>query len=270
MMPAVGHRLPVADGSLYYEVTGSGPVVVFAHGLGGNHRSWWQQVPFFAEHYTCVTFGHRGFAPSRDATGCPRPQRYADDLTALLDHLGVARAAIVAQSMGGWTAMELALSAPRRVASLVLCGTTGTLQHPGLATLDASGVDPQVRAMLARGVHPAAGERMAREQPGLHRLYVAIDELSGRWSRAAVRQSLDAMRVRAVDELQEITCPVLAVVGEEDVVCPPDNIRMASDGLPRAEVSIVRDAGHSVYFERPATFNELVQTFLAGPDQCPW
>ena len=141
-----------------------------------------------------------------DATGCPRPQRYADDLAALLDHLGVARAAIVARSMGGWTA----------------------------------------------------------------RLYVAIDELSGRWSRAAARQILDAMRVRAVDELQGITCSVLAVVGEEDVVCPPDNARMASDGLPLAQVSIVRDAGHSVYFERAATFDELVQAFLAGPDQCSW
>ncbi len=266
MTSAVGHLLPVEDGLLYYEVIGTGPVVVFAHGLGGNHRSWWRQVPFFAQRYTCVTFGHRGFAPSRDATGCPRPQRYADDLRTLLDHLGVARAAIVAQSMGGWTAMEFALCAPRRVASLVLCGTTGTLHHPGFTTLDKSGADPQVRAMVARGVHPAAGERMAFEQPGLHRLYVAIDELSGRWSRAAVRQSLDTMRVRTVDELQVIRCPVLAVVGQEDVVCPPGNVARVSEGLLHADVSIVADAGHSVYFERPATFNELVQTFLADSD----
>ncbi len=265
-MPAVGHRLPVAGGSLYYEVTGSGPPVVFAHGLGGNHRSWWQQVPLFAEYYTCVTFGHRGFAPSRDATGRPRPPRYADDLTALLDHLGVARAAIVAQSMGGWTAMEFALRAPRRVAALVLCGTTGTLRHAGLATLESSGLDPQVHALVDRGVHPAAGERMARKQPGLHRLYVSIDKLSGTWDRAAVRQSLDAMRVRAVNELQGIRCPVLAVVGEEDVVCPPANVQMTFGGLPSVDIEIVQQAGHSVYFERPATFNDLIRTFLAGTD----
>ena len=50
---------------LYYEVCGAGPFLVFAHGLGGNHLSWWQQVPHFRDRYTCVTFSHRGFAPSR-------------------------------------------------------------------------------------------------------------------------------------------------------------------------------------------------------------
>ena len=43
---------------LYYEATGAGPAIVFAHGLGGNHMSWWQQVPHFAGRYTCVTFAH--------------------------------------------------------------------------------------------------------------------------------------------------------------------------------------------------------------------
>jgi len=57
-------RLKRPFGDLYYEVTGSGPALLFAHGLGGNHLSWWQQVAHFAPHYTCVAFAHRGFAPS--------------------------------------------------------------------------------------------------------------------------------------------------------------------------------------------------------------
>src|SRR5262245_28226414 len=58
---------------LYYEVTGAGPAVVFAHGFGGNHLSWWQQVPHLAERYTCVTFSHRGFGPSGEDAGGPGP-----------------------------------------------------------------------------------------------------------------------------------------------------------------------------------------------------
>src|SRR5438105_2714497 len=96
------------DCRLYYEVDGSGPFLVFAHGLGGNHLSWWQQVPHFRDRYTCVTFAHRGFAPSSDRSG-KGPDAFADDLAALIDHLGLADVRLVAQSMGGWTCMTYTL-----------------------------------------------------------------------------------------------------------------------------------------------------------------
>lgn len=57
---------------LYYEVHGEGPPIVFAHGAGGNHLSWWQQVPFFtAQGYRCVTFDHRAFGQSLDGADGP-------------------------------------------------------------------------------------------------------------------------------------------------------------------------------------------------------
>src|SRR5262249_25128750 len=71
------------DCRLYYEVHGRGPFLVFAHGLGGNHLSWWQQVAHFAPRYTCVIFSHRGFAPSTAPAEGPDPTVYPGDLTAL-------------------------------------------------------------------------------------------------------------------------------------------------------------------------------------------
>ncbi len=62
-------RIERTDTALFYEMTGSGPPLVFAHGLGGNHLSWWQQVAHFARTHTCVTFAHRGFAPGRQLPG---------------------------------------------------------------------------------------------------------------------------------------------------------------------------------------------------------
>ena len=58
---------------LYYEVAGSGPALVFAHGLGGNHLSWWQQVAHFASRRTCAVFSHRGFPPSSPVPGARAP-----------------------------------------------------------------------------------------------------------------------------------------------------------------------------------------------------
>ena len=52
--------------SMYYEVHGEGTPVVFAHGSGGNHISWWQQIPYFSEFYKCVIFDHRTFGSTPD------------------------------------------------------------------------------------------------------------------------------------------------------------------------------------------------------------
>ena len=76
-------RLKRPFGNLYYEVSGSGPALLFAHGLGGNHLSWWQQVAHFAPHYTCVAFAHRGFAPSD-----PVPVQFAEKFAAEVSGLG--------------------------------------------------------------------------------------------------------------------------------------------------------------------------------------
>jgi len=108
------------DARIRYEVTGEGPAIVFAHGLGGNLMSWWQQVAHFAPRYTCVAFSHRGFFPSTAPAEGPDPAAYPADLAALVDELGLGDIRIICQSMGGWTGVEYALLRPGRVKALVL------------------------------------------------------------------------------------------------------------------------------------------------------
>ena len=97
---------------LYYEVHGDGPAIVFAHGAGGNHLSWWQQVPVFTRQYRCVTFDHRGFGQSPDIPNGPGSQAFVEDLNQLLDHLKIEHVALVAQSMGGRTCSGVHACAP--------------------------------------------------------------------------------------------------------------------------------------------------------------
>ena len=92
---------------IHYDVYADGdrPWLVFAHGAGGNGTCWWQQVPDFFDDYNIVTFDHRGFGRSR----CTREQfkeaRNVEDLNAVLAAAGVENAALVCQSMGGWTGL---------------------------------------------------------------------------------------------------------------------------------------------------------------------
>src|SRR6058998_1328609 len=127
----------VKDGfRLYYEDTGGpGPTVLFLHGAGGNHLSWWQQVPVFAEEYRCLAVDHRGFGQSPDVSGGPGPAALATDAIALLDHLGIARAALVAQSMGGWSAVGAGVRAPERFWAIAMANTVGNLTNPEIAAL---------------------------------------------------------------------------------------------------------------------------------------
>src|SRR5436190_14172323 len=105
------------------------------HGAGGNHLSWWQQVPAFAEEDRWVTVDQRGFGQSPDVSDGPGPAALATDVLALLDHLKIARAALVAQSMGGWAAVGGVLKAPERLWAIALANTVGNLTNPDIAAL---------------------------------------------------------------------------------------------------------------------------------------
>lgn len=261
------------DARIYYEVAGSGPLLVFAHGLGGNYLSWWQQVPHFRERYTCVTFSHRGFAPSTAPAGGPHPDAYADDLAALIDHLGGADIRIVAQSMGGWSALEYALARPKAVRAIVMASTAGTLQRPDslFAAPDRMAnwmreTGTAIGDMQHRGIHVAAGARMARERPAAHYLYQAIDALSAGLDKTALRVRLHETWRRPPEILRTIDIPTLWLTGDEDVVYPPFLSDALAPLMPNARLACVAQAGHSVYFERPAEFNRLVGEFLKTVD----
>jgi pimeloyl-ACP methyl ester carboxylesterase len=250
---------------LYYETHGEGPALVFAHGLGGGHLSWWQQVPHFRDRYTCVTFDHRGFGLSTESPDKPGPDAFADDLAALVDHLKLPDVRLVAQSMGGWTCLGYALRHPARVRALVMAATTGLLGDPEtLAIFQAHGAAQPEKALFDRGIHPAAGERMAREQPALHFLYRELDVLSHDLDKPAVRKKLIAMRTMTRAAVAALRAPLLCIAGEEDVVIPPAAVAVLASIVPGARLARVPASGHSVYFERPEAFNRLVDEFLAA------
>ena len=263
-------RLKRPFGNLYYEVAGSGPALLFAHGLGGNHLSWWQQVAHFAPRYTCVTFAHRGFAPSDPVANGVDPADYAGDLAALIEHLGFADVHLVAQSMGGWTMLEYALAHQDRVKALVMSSTSGTLDRRGADPSGGNAYDgwlakaeATLAAGMARGIHPAMGERAAERFPALHLLYRSIDEMAGTLDKEKLRAGLRRTATRTLADLETFRVPTLLIAGGEDVVFPPFLASAIAASLPCGEAEIIEDAGHSPYFEQAAKFNALVDAFLA-------
>jgi len=101
------------------------------------------------------------------------------------------------------------------------------------------------------------------EQPALHLLYRHIDDQNAELDKQALRKGLFEARSRAPRELAEAApCPILFVVGDEDVVIPPIAADAIAAQISGARVEHIPDAGHSAYFERPAAFNRIVGAFL--------
>jgi 3-oxoadipate enol-lactonase len=244
--------------NFYYESHGEGETVTFLHGAGGNHMSWWQQVPHFSQTYRCLTLDHRGFARSTDPQA-EGSARFADDLEALLDELGIGRTALVAQSMGGRTASQFMLRHPQRVSAVAMCDTLGILawdelgerrekqRAERLATAGASG-------LLSRG-YMAPG--FIASQSELTFLYQQVQSLN------PPRGESGPQLTTPQAELAHISVPMLFIVGSEDPVLPAELVQEVVDAIPGAECLEFGACGHSVYWENAPEFNRALDGFLA-------
>lgn len=258
-----------SDCGIYYEVSGGGPALIFAHGVGGNHLSWWQQIVHFAARHTCVVFSHRGFTPSSAVPGANAPDAFADDLAALIDELKLQEVRLVAQSMGGWTCLEYALRHPGKVQALVMASTSGRIDYKQLTGAGAAEIGewlqqaPKAVADLdARGILAGSGARMESEQPAAAVLYRQISQLTPAEFRAAARARIMQMRTQSPAVLSTLQVPVLFLAGDEDCLYPPAAGPDLAALAPKGRAVRLPKAGHSVYFERPADFNRIVDEFL--------
>jgi len=253
-------RLEIGKFSLYYERTGAGPALVFLHGLGGNHLSWWQQVPYFMRWFECITVDQRSFGLSPDPDGSFN-DAHPGDLATLLDHLRIDKAVLIGQSMGGWTIVGYALEHRDRVAAMVLADTPGGIMTPEMEAAMRSGQRLPFDATPAIGSMPTYAQDYFARRPEMAFLYDSLRILGARPpDDAPARIARRRYNLAAVRE--RLTMPVLCIEGEEDTVIKPDVIRELVRVLPNAQLAMVPGCGHSVYFENPQVFNQRILDFV--------
>jgi 3-oxoadipate enol-lactonase len=252
-------RLEIGKFSLYYERVGAGAPIVFLHGMGGNHLSWWQQVPYFMRSFECVTLDQRSFGLSPDPEGLFN-RAHASDLGALLDHLKFDTAVLVGQSMGGWTIVGYALEHPERVAAMVMADTPGGIFTPEMKFEPAAAPLP-VDATPPIGSLPTYAADYFLRRPELAFLYDEI-RIHGARPPADAGRRLFGQRYNLAAVKERLTMPILCLVGEDDTLIKPEIVRSLASALPDARMRTVPGCGHSIYFENPDVFNQLVRDFM--------
>jgi len=248
--------LQLDDAAIYYKMHDEGEPLLLAHGMGGNHAIWFHQIAVFARSYQVIVFDHRGFGLSSDPQGRGR-SAYVDDLRALLDHLGIARVALLGQSMGGGTCVGFAARHPERVSVLVLADTLhGIEESPAVAKIMERARE-QTRELDQ--LQRVLGARFREEQPGQALLYRAISSfnattrhtLAGEWGPPCSTQRLG-----------ELGVPLLFIAGVEDVLFPIEAVRLLQAEVEGSFLVELIGAGHSAFFEQPVAFNDSVLSVL--------
>ena len=246
---------------IFYERAGDGPAVVFAHGAGGNGAVWWQQTPYFAERFTCITFDHRYFGLSRCSVEDFRPSEFGADLVAILDAEGIDRAHLVCQSMGGWTGLQVTLNHPERVNSLCLCDTFGGINDEEAILSVMSLAERQAGRDMSE---LALGAPFIEKFKSYKYLYDQINRFNAPLEQSAAALLLGPDVLIDPKRLKGITCPVMLIAGSVDEIFPCAMLKKLSGLFPDAAFKEFEGLGHSVYFEDPDAFNRTVEAFIAG------
>lgn len=262
-------RAEINGAELNYEVTGEGPAVALLHEGVCDLRMWDELVEVLAREFTVLRHDMRGYGGS---TIPPGPFSQTGDLLALLDLVGIERAALVGVSYGGRVALDTAFSAPERVTGLVLAAP-GLRDHEWSKTVRQFG-DEEERLLDAGDLAAATDLNV--------RLWVDGPSRGPDPERESVRERVREMQQLAFEVqvpayesepapgpedpvnvcLGEIRAPTVVVVGDADV---PDFLEIAdqlASELPNVRKVVLPDTAHTIPLERPDEFGELTLEFL--------
>ena len=240
------------------------PWLVFAHSLACDHTMWQPQLDAFADTYSLLAYDMRGHGGSSAPAGDYPLTTLADDLLALLDAEGIRHCHFVGLSLGGMVGQQAALRQPDRFLSLTLADTTSR-QGPGAREIwdqriasvrGPQGMQAIVDATLQRWFTPAF-RASAPAQVARIGAIVGSTPVDGYVGCAHAVVNIDL-----TDQLHRIACPVLVIVGREDVATTPAMAEAITRAISGAQLVVIDAAAHLSNLEQPAQFDAALRAFL--------
>ena len=242
------------------------PTVVFSSGLGGAAKFWQPQLADFTQDYRVITYDQRGTNKSvADLCNEYSISHMASELAALLQKLEIEQCHFVGHALGGLVGLELGVSQPSLLQSLVLVNTWSspnphTLRcfdiRKALLAADRKDMYLQLQALL---LFPpdwivANAEHLQEEEAHLLTHFPNVNNLLARIG------ALSAFDID--DRLASITTPTLALANKDDTLVPWQRSKKLADAMPNAELSVMEYGGHASSITAPEVFNKLVLGYL--------
>lgn len=251
---------------IHYVESGTGPVVVLLHGLGGNTTHWAYNINQLAQKYRVIVPDQIGFGKSDKPLINYRIGTYVDFLDAFLRELKVERASFVGNSMGGWVAAAYSLAHPLKVERLVLVDAAGLAPAQDFDMSLLMNLNPSTREGMKELVSKVFYNKLIFMSDGF------IDA-----SMAARINAGDGYTIRSITEsiirredfldnrLSAIKAPTLIIWGREDGLLPLADGQRFQKGIPNSQLVVIEQCGHGPQIEKASEFNAAVLKFLAPP-----
>jgi len=241
------------------------PVLVLSGSLGTVLSMWDPHAATLGERFRVLRYDLRGHGGSAVPPGPYAMSELGEDLLALMDEVGIERAALCGLSIGGMISMWVAAHHPDRVQRLVACCTSAKLGppevwHERVAAVRAGGIESIADAVLERWFTPAFAE--------------AHPELIARMRAQLVATPPEGYigcceAIAAMDltgDLPQITAPTLVLAAEQDLATPPEHGRQIAELIPGARFQTVSPGAHIATVERPDVTTAMILRFLSDEE----
>jgi 3-oxoadipate enol-lactonase len=248
--------------AIHYSLEGpaGAPVLLMSNSLGTSLEMWDPQARALNDEFRVLRYDTRGHGRSSVPPGPYSIAQLGEDMRLLLDHLDIGRAHVCGLSMGGITAMWLAIHHPERIARLVLSNTAAWIGPASnwtdrAAAVERDGVGPIAAAVVARWLTPAYAAAHPEQVASLQAMLAAMPAAGYAANCLAVRDS----DLRA--DVASIRAPTLVISGSGDVPTPPADGRFLAAQIPSARY-VELEAAHLSNQELPDQFSMLLREFL--------
>jgi pimeloyl-ACP methyl ester carboxylesterase len=261
-----------------YRDVGSGETLLLIHGMAGSSETWRAVIPQLSKKYRVVAPDLLGHGQSAKPRGDYSLGAFAVWLRDLLDELGVTRATIVGQSLGGGVAMQFIYQHPDYCQRLILISSGGLGPDVGwtLRLLSAPGAELILPVIAPRPVL-GVGNKLRTwfsaagiQSPRGAELWSAYSSLSDAETRQAFLRTLRSVvdyRGQAVSALNRLhvrsELPTMAIWGDKDQIIPVDHAYAAQAARPGSRLEVLEDVGHFPHVERPTEVVDLIDDFIA-------
>lgn len=253
--------------SINYRIEGKegAPWLTLSHSLGANLTMWDHQVAAFRDDYRILRLDTRGHGATEATGGAYDFNLLIADISCLWDVLLIDHSHLVGLSLGGMTAMGMALRLPGRLDSITVCSARADappdvreLWDGRIAQIEAEGMDPMVEGTLGRWFTP---DFVASGAPVLDQVRDMIRTTSpqGYIGCARALQGLDYL-----PRLGEITVPTLFIAGAGDGAAPAEGMKVMHQAVKGSGYVELSPASHISNLEQPQAYNDAVMGFLAG------
>ena len=245
----------------YWDTGGAGHPVILLHAGTQSAAGWGYQQPVLAKAgYRAIAYSRRGYYRS-DAGDPGDPGVGSEDLHHLIQHLRLGSVDLVAAAQGGFFALDYVLAYPKTVRSLAIVSSLMGISDADYAAVNAR-LRPKFFATLPHDFQELSPSYRAGNPQGLAAWHELDKQaIPGKRITPKMRQPLTWARLESIKQ------PTLLLTGDSDLYTPPSLLRMQAQHMRHAEVHIVREAGHSPYWEQPNVFNEILLAFLAKQEK---